>query len=87
MSDILEITEKLIDDLKEERDHLRVQIALAKAEAKDEWSVLEKKWEKFSQEAQVMADVARDTAKEARDDLSVLASDIKDGYKRLRDSL
>lgn len=87
MSELMEITEKFINDLKQERDHLRVQMALAKAEAKEQWAVLEKKWEKFSREAEVFADVAKDTAKEAGDDLSVLGSDIKDGYKRLRDSL
>ena len=87
MSELREITEKFVNELKEERDHLRVQMALAKAEAKDEWAVLEKKWEKFSREAQIFGEVAKDTAKEARDDLSVLASDLKDGYQRLRKSL
>jgi len=87
MSDIQEITENVIKDLKTERDHIQVQIALAKAEAKDEWEELEKKWSKFSKEAEVFTDIAKETAKEARDDLSILALDLKEGYQRLRKSL
>ena len=34
----------LIDNLKTQRDELRVQMHLAKAEIRDEWEEIEKKW-------------------------------------------
>ena len=43
----------LMDDLKQKRDELRVQMHLASREVKDEWEELEEKTRKFMAKAEV----------------------------------
>ena len=87
MGDILDFSEDLIEDLKTERDILKVQMHLAKAEAKDEWARLEKKWDKIAAESKKLGEVVQETASEAKVDLKILADDLLAGYKKMRKSL
>ena len=72
----------LIDDLKQQRDELRVQMNLASKEAKDEWRELEGKMEKFSAEAKLSK-----TGSGVSAALSLLGNELKLGYKRIREAL
>jgi vacuolar-type H+-ATPase subunit D/Vma8 len=72
----------LIDDLKQQRDELRVQINLASKEAKQEWHELEGKMEKFSAEAKLAQ-----TGSGVSAALSLLGNEIKLGYQRVREAL
>lgn len=68
----------LIEDLKQKRDELRVQMDLASKEVKEEWDELEEKTEKFLSRAQF-----RKTGEGVGDALGQLGHELKLGYQRL----
>ena len=72
----------LIDDLKQQRDELRVQINLASKEAKDEWHELEGKMDKFSAEAKLAK-----TGSGVSAALGLLGNELKLGYQRIREAI
>ncbi len=85
MADIDEI----LEDLKQKRDELRVQINLASKEVKDEWEELEEKMEDFSGKARQFAGDAKlkETGAGIGEALGQLGSELKHGYDRIRDAL
>ncbi len=68
----------LVEDLKQKRDELRVQMDLASKEVKEEWDELEEKTEKFLSRAQL-----RKTGEGVGDALGQLGHELKLGYQRL----
>lgn len=68
----------LIEDLKQKRDELRVQMDLASKEVKEEWDELEEKTEKFLSRAQF-----RKTGEGVGDALGQLGHELKLGYQRI----
>ncbi len=85
MADIDEI----IEELKQKRDEIRVQINLASKEVKDEWEELEEKMEEFSGKAKQFADDAelKKTGAGIGEALGQLGGELKQGYDRIRDAL
>jgi len=79
----------LIEELKQKRDELRVQINLASREAKDEWEELEAKMEEFTEKAKGLADDAgiKETGAGIGDALGQLGGELKKGYERLRQAI
>lgn len=75
----------LIEELKQKRDELRVQINLATREAKDEWEELEAKMEEFTAKAKEVAEDAKikETGEGIGEALGQLGGEIKKGYERL----
>lgn len=75
----------LIEELKQKRDELRVQMNLATREAKDEWEELEAKMEELSAKAKEFADNAqvKETGEGVAGALGQLGGEIKKGYDRL----
>ncbi|MEE4163352.1 MAG: hypothetical protein V2I25_12675 [Woeseiaceae bacterium] len=74
--------EKLVEELKQKRDELRVQMHLASKEAKDEWDEIEDKWEDFSRKANLEA-----TGEGLGDAMEKLGEELKLGYQRIRKAL
>ena len=72
----------LFDQLKQKRDEVRVQIHLASKEVQDEWHELEQKMEDFSAKARLA-----DTSTGVGHALSELGSELKKGYKRIREAI
>ena len=85
MSDI----DDLMEELKQKRDELRVQVHLASKEIKEEWDELEEKMDHFAGEAKKFADDAKlkETGSGLGDALSNLGHELKLGYERIRDAL
>jgi hypothetical protein len=75
---------KIVEELKTQRDVLAVKIHLAKADVKDEWQELEKKWQHFSARSEILQDEAKGVAEDVREDLSDLGEDLKEGYYRIK---
>lgn len=75
----------LIQELKQKRDELRVQLHLGTKEAKDEWEELEDKMEEFTAKAKEFAQDAgiKETGEGLGDALGQLGGEIKKGYERL----
>ncbi len=82
----VEISEAL-DKLKYERDELELQMHLAKAEARDEWERLEKKWNHFQSKAASVSDAASEASKDVATATHVLADELKHGYQRIREAI
>ena len=79
--------DRLVEDLKQMRDELKVQMHLAAADARDEWNEVEKKWEHLRARLDVVGKAAETSAEEVGDALEVVAQEIKKSYERIRSLL
>ena len=79
----------LIDDLKQKRDELRVQMNLASRELKDEFEELEEKFDELKAKArEIAADAELDeTGKGLSKAIGQLGHEIKLGFQRIRDAI
>jgi hypothetical protein len=75
---------KLIDDLKRQRDEIRVRLHLAKAEAKEEWERLEGQWDHVRGKIGVVGREAGKAAEEVGAALRLAAEELRLGYERVR---
>ncbi|MDJ0907257.1 MAG: hypothetical protein QNJ00_06215 [Woeseiaceae bacterium] len=74
--------EDLVEDLKQKRDELRVQMNLASKEIQDEWEELEGKTRHFLAKAELAK-----TGEGVGDALGDLGQELKKGYQRIRDAI
>jgi SMC interacting uncharacterized protein involved in chromosome segregation len=84
MENAREEFEKLLQQLGQQRDELRVKMSLAKLEAREEWEKLEKKWRHFNANAPQIREELSTTAANVGATLRKAAEEIRDGYERLR---
>jgi cysteinyl-tRNA synthetase len=87
MSDSQKNVKQLVDRLRTERDELRVRAHLLKAELRDEWDVVEAKWEKLEPKLERLRDGAKESAGDVGAAISQLGEEIAHTYRRLRDAL
>ena len=87
MTDAKESFDELVDNLKQLRDELRVQIHLGSKEAQDEYHELERKWDELMKEGQPFADAISDTAENVGTAAKLAADEMKKGYEKIRDLL
>jgi hypothetical protein len=74
--------DSLLQDLKQKRGELAVQIKLGSMEAKQEWEKLEKKFEEFRAKSHLDK-----TAEDVGEALALLGDELKKGYERLKKAL
>ena len=74
--------DKMLKDLKEKRDELRVRIHLASRELQDEWQELEQKMEDFSRRARL-----KESGTAVSKALGALGTELKSGYQRIHRAL
>jgi hypothetical protein len=74
--------EKIVDGLKTSRDEISLKIHLGSKDLRDQWDVLERKWHAF----EIHAGLEK-TADGVNVATRLLASELKDGYERLRKAL
>ena len=72
----------LMDELKKARDEIQLQIHLASMDLKDEWTVLDGKWQDFSARARL--DESGDRIGSA---FSGLAGEFKEAFDRIRKAI
>lgn len=72
----------IVDEIKQKRDELRVQIHLASKEVQEEWHELEGKMEHFNSKANL-----GDTGEGVGKALGQLGHELKLGYERIRDAI
>ena len=85
MSDL----DDLVEDLKQKRGEVRVQINLASREIKDEWKDLEKKMDEFTGKISQFAGDAqlKETGEGLGQALGEVGKELKRGYERIRDAI
>lgn len=78
-----------LEELRQKREELAVQMKLGSMEARDEWEELEekmqemeRKWHQFQLEAEL-----NETAEGIGAAMKLLGSELKKGYQRLKDAL
>ena len=77
----------MIDDLKEERDELALQIHLGKQETKTQWERLGKKLEELNRRFEPLKDAVEETGEDVWDAMQLVGVEIKEGYQRIRKSM
>ena len=82
-----ESMDKLVSELKTQRDELNVRMHLAKAEIRDEWEDAERKWEHLESRLEHVGQEAKESAEEVGAALSQLGEELGEAYKRIRKSL
>jgi len=76
--------DELIEELKQGRDELKVQIHLAKSEATDLWHETEDKWQHLRSQLDKIENGTGDISKDVGAAAILAAEEIKRGYERLR---
>lgn len=79
--------EKMLGKLREQRDELRLQMHLAKAELREEWDDVENKWEHVESRLEKAGHEAKESAGDVGAALSQVAEEIGAAYKRIKNSL
>lgn len=79
--------EQMLAQLRQERDELRVRAHLLKAEFKDEWDAVERKWSHIESRLGRVGKEARDSAGDVGAATSQLGEEIAKAYRRIRDAL
>mgnify|MGYP003573379249 CR=1 FL=1 len=78
---------EFVENLKTQRDELKVRMHLAAADAKDEWDKLEGKWDHFEAKAKQVGEQASGASKDIWAAAKDLGNEIKEGYDRIRKTL
>lgn len=73
-----------IEGLKQMRDEVKVQLHLAKADARDAFEGVEKRWGHLEGKLKLLRQEARGDAAEIREAARLLAREIRDGYQHLK---
>jgi hypothetical protein len=81
---VTEELNRLVDELKTQRDELAVKLHLARADARDEWAALEKKWDRLRGRAEVVGHEAGKAADDVEAAAKLVVDEIKKGYERIR---
>lgn len=76
--------EQEVEKLATARDELRVQIDLGKKDLGDAWHDLEKKWSKLEGHARRLKKEGESSLGEIEEAASLLAEEVRDGFKKLR---
>ncbi len=79
-----EAFERDVATLAKLRDELRVHMNLAKADARDEWKVLEQSWPRVESELKRVGDHTKEPVKEIGQAARTLLDEIKQGYERIK---
>ena len=87
MGESIHDIEALMEGLKQQRDAIKVQLHLGKAEAKQEWEEMEKKLEHLRAKVKVVGDETQEASRDVLEAAKLLAEEIKRGYDRIRKKL
>lgn len=79
--------EQTWQQLKTQRDEIRVQIHLAKAELKDEWEKLDPTWQKAQHEYEELKEATEDAANEMHKSLTVITDELSSAFERIKKRL
>jgi CBS domain-containing protein len=87
MADLGKRIDEEVEDLRRLRDELRVQMHLAKAEAKELWDDMEQRFSDIEGKAKQVARQAEGPLEDIGEAARLLAEEIRNGYRRIRDML
>ncbi len=85
--DFKDTVQKDLALLEKARDELKLQIHLAKADAKSEWAKLESTWQKVNEQGQQTRNGTEQPLKDITSAAKVLIDELRSGYARVREQL
>lgn len=83
MANAMRDLDELLETLRRQRDMLKLKIHLARAEARDEWEELEKKWQHLSARSAAARHDAEDISKNVFAAAKLVAEELRRGYERI----
>lgn len=83
MNDDKSTLDELIENLRRERDELRVQLQLAKQEVRDRWEPIEGKWESLEGRLRAIGSATGEAGKDVATAASLLVDEITEGYREI----
>ena len=83
MYDFKKRTEEILDELKTERDELRVRLHLAKLESSEEWQKLEHQMTKLELKGREIGGATAEASEDMGAAAKLLAEEIRDGFKKI----
>lgn len=83
MEDVRKQIKESLEQLKQERDELRVQVQLAKMEASDEWKEIEAKLVKLESKAKDIGAATAESGKEVGAAAKLLAEELRKGLSNI----
>ncbi len=83
MDDVKERIDEILNDLKQERDELKVKLHLAKLEASDEWKKLEAKLAKLEAKTKELGGATAEASRDIGAAAKLLGQEIRDGFKNI----
>ena len=82
-----EALERDLHTLRGMREEVRLQLELAKADAHDDWKLLERTWESVEAEIKRVGDHTKEPIKDMGAAARALMSELKHGYARIKSQL
>lgn len=76
--------ETFVQKIQQQRDELLLKMHLAKAEAKDEWAVAEKKWEHLKAKTPEVARAGGEGMKDLGAALKLVGQEVLNSYARIK---
>ncbi len=76
--------EQIWEDLKTQRDELRVQVHLATADLADELEALEPKWNSARDKFEDLKEETEEAAEEVRQALNIIAEELSTAYRNIK---
>lgn len=77
----------LLEGLRQQRDTIKVQLHLAKAEAREEWQELEQRWEHLRAKATAVGGETKEVSRDVYEAAKLMVEEMKRGYERIRKRL
>lgn len=75
---------KLYEKLKTQRDELKVQAHLAKAELRDKWHETEHEWQRFEAKAKTIGKGAEKASEDIGKGFTLMGNQLQEDYKDLK---
>ncbi len=76
-----------MDDLRQLRDELRVQAELGRAELREFWGDLERRWYRLEGRLELARESAREDSQNVREAARLLVGELRESYEHLRKRL
>ncbi len=87
MAVLRDLLKEELDDFRQLRDELRVQAELGRADLRDRFRELEKRWSRLEGRFDGIRKDAKGDAEDVREALRLLARELKEGVEHLRSRL
>src|SRR3569832_607169 len=83
MTDTKHDFDELLESLRRQRDKLKLKMHLARADARDEWTELKKKWQHKNAKSSAARRDAEDVSKNVFAAAKLVAEELRRGYERI----